>query len=88
MSMRLCSDCRHWQESSMSSKDGTGTNYDRCSHPKAKFTKVDFVRGNTRLSYCESERSITGECNFAGTLWEPSMDMLTSTEQEASHVEP
>ena len=84
--MRLCKDCRHWQEDSMSSKDGRGVNYDKCLHPQAKFTKVDFVRGNPQLAYCESERSISGECNFEGKLWEPSMDMLTSTEQEASHV--
>ena len=86
--MKVCKDCRHWQKNPMTTASG---NYDRCLRPGAAWASVDLIRGEHRPAYAEHERTYTskpGACGLEGQHWEPCMDEFTSTEQEASHVEP
>ena len=82
MQHRLCSDCRYYKASKQA-------DLDKCTREGAVWSKVDLVRGEHDLAFCEHERTFTsrpGVCGLKAQFWEPSEDFLGIHYQEDSHV--
>lgn len=61
MSIKLCADCAWFQPSP--NTDGL-VNYDKCTSPE--FVKLDLVRGNHKVRYCQELRMPVAECGPEG----------------------
>jgi len=67
MQHKLCSDCAYYQHAPHSKE----VNFDKCSNPA--YVNLDLVRGDHKLPYCDSLRSLTGKCGIeaSGFIFQP-----------------